>query len=63
MVVRNQSGKVSYLGSTAYKTPEAAKDEAEVYINAYVAHKGNDRKVTDTASQYQKQNKDGVYKR
>lgn len=61
--VRNRSGKVSFLGDTAYKTPEAAKGEAEVYIDAYVTSSGNDRMVTGAVAQYRKQNKDDLYKR
>ena len=55
--VRDRSGKIAYLGQTAYKTPEAAEGEAEVYIDTYVASGGNDRKVSGAVSQYQKQNK------
>ena len=59
---RNRSGKVSYLGSTTYKTPEAAKGEAEVYIDAYVTSGGSDRIAAGAVSQYQKQNKNDIYK-
>jgi hypothetical protein len=57
----NPQGKVSYLGGTSYKTPAAAKGEADAYMKAYFGHpslKANDRGADRAVHQYRQSNKD-----
>ena len=55
----NAQGKVSYLGSTAYKTPEAAEGEAKAYLDGY--SKLNDRTAVRMAKEYASKNKNHLF--
>lgn len=58
----NPQGKVSYLGSTGWKTPEAAEGEAEAYRKGYFDTQihANERMANKMTADYKQKNKDKI---
>lgn len=59
-VTHKKTGKTMYLGQTSYKKPEHAKGHASAYLKGYEAM--GDRHANRKANEYEKSNKQHVYK-